>query len=99
MVITVSVTIFAIFWVFLIGGETLADRGYMGPALAMWMPNLILLPIGLVLLSRMSRLVATARGGGWDDLLFTLTNWIGRAFRSARGPKQPGGGEPDRAAA
>lgn len=83
MVITVSVTIFAIFWVFLIGGETLADRGYMGPALAMWMPNLILLPIGLVLLSRMSRLVATARGGGWDDLLFTLTNWVARAFQSS----------------
>jgi lipopolysaccharide export system permease protein len=98
MVITVSVTIFAIFWMFLIGGETLADRGYMGPALAMWMPNLILLPIGLVLLSRMSRLVATARGGGWDDLLFTLTNWVGRAFASVGRSKESRGGEPDRAA-
>jgi lipopolysaccharide export system permease protein len=77
MVITASVGIFALFWVFLIGGETLADRGYMGPAMAMWIPNLILLPVGILLLTRMSRHVATARGGGWEDLLFTVAD----AFR------------------
>ena len=74
MVITASVGIFALFWVFLIGGETLADRGYMGPAMSMWMPNFILLPVGIVLLTRMSRHVATARGGGWEDLLFTVSD-------------------------
>jgi len=81
MVITASVVIFAIFWMSLIGGETLADRGYVGPALAMWLPNLVLLPFGIVMVSRMSRQVATARAGGWDDLFFTLSRWIRGPFR------------------
>lgn len=81
MVITASVFIFAIFWMSLIGGETLADQGYMSPGLSMWLPNLILLPIGIVMVARMSRQVATARAGGWDDLLFTLTGWLRRPFR------------------
>ena len=81
MVITASVVIFAIFWMSLIGGETLADRGYVSPALSMWLPNLVLLPIGMLMVGRMSRQVATARAGGWDDLLFTLTRWASRPFQ------------------
>ena len=80
MVITASVVIFAIFWASLIGGETLADEGYVSPALAMWLPNLILLPIGIVLVRRISTQVATARGGGWDDLVFTMVSGIKRPF-------------------
>lgn len=72
MVITASVLIFAVFWMSLIGGETLADRGYMSPAMSMWLPNIILLPLGLLLVSRMSSMVATARAGGWQDLIYTL---------------------------
>jgi len=81
MVITASVVIFAIFWMSLIGGETLADRGYVSPGIAMWLPNILLLPIGLVMVARMSRQVATARTGGWDDLLFTLVNGIRGSVR------------------
>jgi lipopolysaccharide export system permease protein len=85
MVITASVAIFAIFWASLIGGETLADNGYVNPALAMWLPNLILLPIGIFLVRRISTQVATARGGGWDDLIFTVVSGIRRPFlRPAR---------------
>jgi lipopolysaccharide export system permease protein len=85
MVITASVVIFAIFWASLIGGESLADRGYVSPALAMWLPNLILLPIGILMVRRISTQVATARGGGWDDLIFTQTTWIKKPFlRAAR---------------
>ena len=76
MVITVSVVVFALFWVFLIGGETLADRGYLGPALSMWLPNLVLLPPGLFLTSRIPRQVATARGGGWADLWSSLRSLV-----------------------
>ncbi len=81
MVITVSVTIFALFWVSLIGGETLADNGHVHPALAMWLSNLLLLPLGILLVARISREVATARGGGWDDLLFTLSSGLKRPFQ------------------
>lgn len=81
MVITASVVIFSIFWASLIGGETLADDGYVSPALAMWLPNLVLLPIGVLLVGRISTQVATARGGGWDDLLFTLMSGVKRPFQ------------------
>jgi lipopolysaccharide export system permease protein len=82
MVITASVVIFAIFWASLIGGETLADDGYVSPALAMWLPNLILLPLGVFMVGRISSQVATARGGGWDDLRFTIRS----GFRKAVSP-------------
>ena len=80
MVITVSVVIFALFWISLIGGETLADNGHAHPALAMWLPNLILLPLGILMVHRISKEVATARGGGWDDLLFTLSSGLKKPF-------------------
>jgi lipopolysaccharide export system permease protein len=85
MVITVSVIIFALFWVSLIGGETLADNGHVHPALAMWLANLLLLPLGLLLVHRISREVATARGGGWDDLLFTLSSGLRKPFTKLSG--------------
>ncbi len=82
MVITASVAVFALFWISLIAGEALADRGHVGPAIAMWGPNLILLPLGLYMVRGMSRQVATARGGGWDDLFFTMANGIRKPFRN-----------------
>lgn len=81
MVITASVVIFALFWACLIGGEALSDDGYVSPALAMWLPNLILLPIGILMVRRISTQVATARGGGWDDLIFTLVTGFKKPFR------------------
>jgi lipopolysaccharide export system permease protein len=80
MVITVSVAVFSLFWVSLIGGESLADNGLIGPGLSMWLANLVLLPVGGLLVSRMSRQVATARGGGWEDLLATLAAGVQRPF-------------------
>lgn len=84
MVITASVVIFALFWACLIGGETLADNGYVSPALAMWLPNMILLPVGVLMVRRISTQVATARGGGWDDLFFTMAQAVRRPFRAGR---------------
>jgi lipopolysaccharide export system permease protein len=84
MVITASVAIFAIFWASLIGGETLADDGYVSPAVAMWLPNTLLLPMGIYMMARISSQVATARGGGWDDLRFTVLSAIRKPLRSFR---------------
>jgi len=91
MVITASVVIFAVFWASLIGGETLADDGYVSPALAMWLPNLVLLPIGIFMLMRISSQVATARGGGWDDLLFTLASTFREPFKRISRAKKGAG--------
>ncbi|MEW6754796.1 MAG: LptF/LptG family permease [Candidatus Latescibacterota bacterium] len=41
----ISLGFFWVYWMFLIGGEELADRGFVGPGTAMWAPNVL---IGLV---------------------------------------------------
>lgn len=46
---SLSIGFFLLFWVFLIGGEDLADRKIMPPSLAMWAPNLIVGTAGLYL--------------------------------------------------
>ncbi|MBL8026654.1 MAG: LptF/LptG family permease, partial [Fibrobacteres bacterium] len=48
-----SIAFFVIYWIFLIGGETLADNMIVPPWLAMWSPNLIVGGIGGWLLVRM----------------------------------------------
>lgn len=88
MVVTSSVVIFALFWASLIGGEALADDGYVGPAVAMWLPNLILLPLGILLVRRISSQVATARAGGWDDLTFSLVSAFKKPFRRSPGAEE-----------
>jgi len=47
--ISLSLGFFLIYWVFLIGGEELADRNFLSPELAMWGPNLILGIVGAYL--------------------------------------------------
>jgi lipopolysaccharide export system permease protein len=71
LVIGVSFAIFGLYYVGLIGGETLADKGYLPPWLAMWIANLLLLAIGLGLVSRMGRESTTSRGGDFTELLLT----------------------------
>ena len=46
----VSLFFFWVYWMFLIGGEELADRGYIAPTLAMWAPNIVLAVVGWGLL-------------------------------------------------
>ena len=46
----ISLAFFWAYWMFLIGGEELADRGYLSPALSMWAPNLVFGALGILLL-------------------------------------------------
>ncbi len=48
--VAVSLIFFFAYWAFLIGGEQLADRGYVEPALAMWAPNILFGLVGAFLL-------------------------------------------------
>ncbi len=50
MVIGVSLVVFCVYYIFLIGGEDFADRDFMSPFWAMWAPNVIFTVLGLVLL-------------------------------------------------
>jgi lipopolysaccharide export system permease protein len=44
-----SLGFFIIYWAFLIGGEEFADRGFLSPALSMWLPNLVLGSFGILM--------------------------------------------------
>ena len=68
LVIGVSLGVFAIYYVGLIAGESLADRAYLTPFWAMWAANVILTIVGLLLLARMGREGATSRGGDLSEL-------------------------------
>jgi lipopolysaccharide export system permease protein len=72
MVIAASSVIFAIYWVGLISGEDLADRGVAPPLVTMWIPNVIFTILGLWFAKNMGKETATMRGGGWDDLLWSM---------------------------
>jgi lipopolysaccharide export system permease protein len=67
LVLGVSLLVFALYYVGLIGGEALANNGYLPPFWAMWGTNVILTAIGLVLLFRMGREAGSGRGGDWGD--------------------------------
>jgi len=63
VVIAASLGVFALYYVGLIGGETLAAEGYLDPAVSMWAMNVLLLVPGIWLFSRMGRETHTARSG------------------------------------
>lgn len=48
--VAISLVFFLTYWMFLIAGEKLADRGFVAPMLAMWAPNLFFGGLGLALL-------------------------------------------------
>jgi lipopolysaccharide export system permease protein len=50
-----SIVFFLVYWVFLIGGEDIADRGRVAPWIAMWAPNILFMGLALVLLWRERR--------------------------------------------
>ena len=83
LVIGVSFAVFGLYYVGLIGGESLADKGYLPPWLAMWAANILLALLGLVLAARMGRESSTSRGGDFAELLLTsrtkVFGWL-RAF-------------------
>ena len=64
-----------------IGGEGLADRGFTSPWLAMWMPNLLYLAVGVFMVIRMGRESGNSRGGGWDEVLWTIRSRAERLLR------------------
>lgn len=59
----VSLVFFLVYWMFLIGGEELADRGFVPPSLAMWTPNIVfgLLGAGLIRVTVLGRPLGSLR--------------------------------------
>jgi len=69
LVIGVSLAVFALYYVGLIGGEAAANKGLVPPFWAMWATNVIMTLLGTVMLLRMGRDFGSARGGGMREWL------------------------------
>jgi len=89
MVVAASTAIFAVYWMGLIGGESLADRRVADPLVTMWIPNVVFLVVGILLVSRMGRAGATVRGGGWEDTWLRLRDALARGRRRAAAGARP----------
>jgi lipopolysaccharide export system permease protein len=72
MVIATSMGVFSLYYVGLIGGESLAGRGIVTPVFAMWVMNAVMTVLGLFGVATMGRETSTARSSAWDTLLQTL---------------------------
>jgi lipopolysaccharide export system permease protein len=68
MVIATSLVIFSVYYVGLIGGESLAGRGYVTPIFAMWVVNVLMTAVGIGGLLLLGRETSTARSGAWEGV-------------------------------
>lgn len=55
-----SLLFFVMYWVMMIGGEKIADRGLISPAICVWTPNVILSAVGMFMLLRLARSVTAS---------------------------------------
>ncbi|HLU24764.1 MAG TPA: LptF/LptG family permease [Longimicrobiales bacterium] len=90
LVVAASLVIFTIYYMGLIGGESLGDKGLADPFLVMWAPNFIFLGLAAIGLYNLGRMEATTRGGGWDDLFDTLRSALTAPFRRIRRTREAG---------
>ena len=85
MVIAISLMIFGIYYMSLIGGESLGDKGTIKPFWGPWAPNILFFLLSIWGLAHMGRESGTTRGGGWSDLMSSigaaLTPWRRRRAR------------------
>jgi hypothetical protein len=62
----------------LTAGESLADRGFVSPWLAMWAPNIILTIVGVLGLVRVSRESGSTRGGDFQEVIDAIRHFVTR---------------------
>jgi lipopolysaccharide export system permease protein len=68
LVIGMSVAVFTVYYIGLIGGEELGDRLIVSPFFAMWTPNVVFAVVGLIGLWRIRKPGNSPHGGDWSDL-------------------------------
>jgi lipopolysaccharide export system permease protein len=75
LTIGVSLFVFALYYVCLIAGESIAKRGLMPAVVSMWMANVIFALIALWMLAKMGQEGSTARGGDMKEMWGALGGW------------------------
>ncbi len=84
LVIGMSVAVFTVYYIGLIGGEELGDRLIVSPFFAMWTPNVVFAIVGLIGLWRIRKPGNSPHGGDWSDLREALVRpWRRLAARRA----------------
>ncbi|MEO6056982.1 MAG: LptF/LptG family permease [Gemmatimonadales bacterium] len=81
LVIGGGLLVFAVHYVGLTAGESLADRGFVSPWQAMWAPNILLTIVGVIGLIRVSRESGSTRGGDFQEVLDAVWHLIRRLRR------------------
>jgi lipopolysaccharide export system permease protein len=81
MVIAISLFVFGVYYMSLIGGESLGDRGVIRPFWGPWAPNLGFAILAVLGLARIGKETSSSRGGGWDDLWLTVRAFLTKPFR------------------
>jgi len=75
MVIATSMVIFSAYYVGLIGGESLAGRGFVRPWVAMWIVNVLMTVVGILGMATVGRETSTARNSAWDGIMQALRDF------------------------
>jgi lipopolysaccharide export system permease protein len=81
LTIGVSLFVFALYYVCLIAGESIAKRGLMPAVVSMWMANVIFALLALWLLAKMGKEGTTARGGDAKEMIGAVKGWIRSRMR------------------
>jgi lipopolysaccharide export system permease protein len=76
LTIGVSLFVFALYYVCLIAGESIAKRGLMPAVVSMWMANILFALVALWMLARMGQEGSTARGGDMRELFDSIRGSI-----------------------
>jgi lipopolysaccharide export system permease protein len=76
LTIGVSLFVFALYYVCLIAGESIAKRGLMPAVVSMWMANVIFALIALWMLTKMGQEGSTARGGDMKEMIGAIKGWL-----------------------
>jgi len=76
LTIGVSLFVFALYYVCLIAGESIAKRGLMPAVVSMWMANVLFALIALWMLAKMGQEGSTSRGGDMKEMWGAIGGWI-----------------------
>ena len=76
LTIGVSLFVFALYYVCLIAGESIAKRGLMPAVVSMWTANVLFALIALWLLAKMGQEGSTARGGDMKEFIGAIRGTI-----------------------
>ncbi|HEY1951392.1 MAG TPA: LptF/LptG family permease [Gemmatimonadaceae bacterium] len=90
LTIGVSLFVFALYYVCLIAGESIAKRGMMPAVVSMWMANVIFALIALWMMTKIGQEGSTSRGGDAKEMVGAITGWVRSKanWRNRRGDRE-----------